>query len=179
MFFSSSRLFVAKRGKELCDEKMAVFIQEIFGRKVGRRFFPDLSGKIISPARKRGCRGAEVPVVEAEPGLIWIDRSGASNSTVNPGLGYWAVNLDAPHIADDLMSEANCLISTASSTSDFGTESVDATCLLEVPTDELLHIAERIVGGRAEVLYATVGDLYTSRPVRTAVLKVSPAFESV
>ncbi len=174
MFFASSRRFVCKYAC-LGDEKMAVFIQEVFGRKVGRRFFPDLSGKIVSPLRKRGYSIKPAPIVEARPGLSWIDRSGMSISTEDPGFGYWVVDLDSPFNPEDITLQKSFPVSEGASRSEFGADAIDVTCLLEVPVDEILQIAERIVGGRAEILFASVSDADHKGRVRTAVLKVSPA----
>jgi len=44
MFFSESRSYLGSIGKTLDDERMAVVIQEIVGRRCGDRFYPCVSG---------------------------------------------------------------------------------------------------------------------------------------
>jgi pyruvate phosphate dikinase-like enzyme len=43
-FFKAARQYIAAAGREATDEKMAVIIQEVVGRRHGPRYYPDLSG---------------------------------------------------------------------------------------------------------------------------------------
>jgi hypothetical protein len=44
LFFEAARRYIAAAGLALEDEKMAVIIQEVVGRRHGGRFYPDVSG---------------------------------------------------------------------------------------------------------------------------------------
>jgi hypothetical protein len=43
-FFATAREYVAAIGRDIADEKMAIVIQEVVGRRHGKRFYPDVSG---------------------------------------------------------------------------------------------------------------------------------------
>ncbi|MFA6652836.1 MAG: PEP/pyruvate-binding domain-containing protein [Candidatus Delongbacteria bacterium] len=44
VFFKAPKEYLKATKHDICDEKMAVIIQEVIGRKHGERFYPDISG---------------------------------------------------------------------------------------------------------------------------------------
>jgi hypothetical protein len=172
LFFERAQSFLARRGKNIKEEKMAIIIQEVFGRKAGNLFFPDLSGKVISANKKAGYQAERSAAVEADWGLNRTDSTDAACVSEGSSLGYWAVNLDTAHREDDITATQCCLISMP----DFeSSRTAHASMLSKVPTDTLLSIGERIVGGPVEIHFAVKAQCNENAPSQTAVLKVSPA----
>ncbi len=169
-FFQRSREFVTNHNTEVNKTKTAVFIQEIIGRKTDRLFYPDLSGRIVSPPRKRSFNHKTVPIIESVPGIIWKDNSGLSCSTNESVKGFGAVNLDSPYKVDD-MTGTNCCL-TQIENADMH-NSCDVSLL---PIEEIVKIAEKTLGGRrAEIRFASMFNSLDINSTKTAILKIVPA----
>ena len=129
VYFRGARDYVAAVGRSVRDEKMAVIIQEVIGRRHGNRFYPDLSGVARSHNfYPMGWAKPEQGVVDLALGLgkTIVDGGTAWSYSpaypkVNPPVGsvrellrqtqteFWAVNLGAPS-AHDPVRETEYLV---------------------------------------------------------------------
>lgn len=128
-FFQDSKAYIQSIGRDVRDEKMAVVIQEIIGRRFGDRFYPMMSGVARSynyyPV---GSAGPECGVVNlalglgrsiVDGGMSWTycpeyPRAPApfnnlSDLLKNTQTEFWAVNMGRPGLPDPLQ-ETECML---------------------------------------------------------------------
>jgi len=129
VFFREARDYIRTTGRDPKEEKMAVIVQEVVGRRHGDRFYPDLSGVgrsynfySIPPARPEDgvvnlALGLGKTIVDG--GVTWTyspahPKKPPPFGTVNELLGgtqteFWAVNMGKP-LAYDPVSEVEYLM---------------------------------------------------------------------
>jgi hypothetical protein len=186
LFFSQAQLSLSERDQTPADEKMAIVIQEVFGRRVGDLYFPDIAGIVISPDRRRGYRATRTPLVEASLGLRLDDRTRGAISDAEQRDVPYAIDLGRGCLENDIAESTSCLVAvsdmggtaTKKNSPHAGLGPMDPTVLLEVPVDELIAMGERIVGGPVEIHFAARKTLPESGEPTTAVLKMTPVFRS-
>ncbi|MCX5797567.1 MAG: hypothetical protein NTY77_18920 [Elusimicrobia bacterium] len=120
MFFESARTYIRAAGRSSRDEKMAVIIQEVVGRRRGERFYPDFSGVARSYSYYRsGSARPEDGVVNlalglgktiVDGGLVWAYSPAypaAAPPYASPSamlretqVDFWAVNMGKPPAHD-------------------------------------------------------------------------------
>ncbi len=178
LFLSRTKAALAARGKTVADEKMAVIVQNLFGRRIGEFFAPDISGKVISAARRRGCQMERAPFVEASMGIPKCFGGGqAEAESPCPDEGPFSVDLNAESSGSDVCGVVSIEgVETVSSNAIHRSEDLgpmDPSVLVQVPVEMLTAVGERIIGGPAEVGFAVrkTSDL----GVLAAVLTVRPA----
>lgn len=168
-------------GKSPSGEKMAVVIQEVFGRKAANLFFPDVSCKTVSPNRNRGYKSERTAIVDAVPGLIRENFSKICGTETSPFHGPWAIDLNSSYDEDDIVAARCRLVSISKAGTLDGagirsSERIDPTVLMAAPVDELLTLGERMVGGPVEIHFAVRAVRGAAFGAETAILKVSPTF---
>lgn len=105
-FFASARRYREAAGCGSADEKMAVIIQEIVGRRHGPRFYPDVSGVARSYSFYRS--GAARP----EDGCVSL-ALGLGKTIVDGGLA-WSYSPGYPHATPPFASPRELLEQTQS-----------------------------------------------------------------
>ena len=121
-FFHGARAYRAATGRPDADEKMAIVIQEIVGRRHGNRFYPDVSGVARSWNYYRAGRARpEEGVVNialglgktiVDGGIVWayspahprVQPPAASARALleQTQTGFWAVNMGPPPAYDPI-----------------------------------------------------------------------------
>ena len=177
LFLSRTRAALAARGKTVADEKTAVIIQNLFGRRIGDFFAPDISGKVISADRRWGYQMERAPFVEASMGIPKCFGSVQAEESPRRGEGPFAVDLNAESSGSGVCGLVSIEgVETVSSNTIHRSDDLgpmDPSVLMQVPVEMLTSVGERIIGGPAEVRFAVrkTSDLGVS----AAVLTVRPA----
>ena len=174
-FFQEARDYIRAAGREPRDEKMAVILQEVVGRRHGERFYPDISGVARSynfypaaPAKAEDgfaslALGLGKQIVDG--GVAWTfspaypmrpppfhSLAERARSTQKE---FWAVNMGKPP-AYDPVNEAECL----------------ARCGLEAAAeDETLELVASSYDHESELLLPGV------RPGCESVVDFAPVLE--
>lgn len=122
MFSSGARAYLRAAGRSPRDERMAVILQEVVGRRHGDRFYPDLSGVVRSFSYYRsGSARPEDGVVNlalglgktiVDGGLSWAYSpaypaapapfASASDRLAQTQRDFWAVNMGKPPAYDPI-----------------------------------------------------------------------------
>ncbi len=175
-FFQEARDYIRAAGRDPRDEKMAVILQEVVGRRHGDRFYPDISGVA------RSYNFYPSPPAKAEDGFASL-ALGLGKTIVDGGIAwtfspafpkrpppfhslremmfstqkeFWAVNMGKPPVYDPV-NEAECLLRYG-----IGTAELDGT--LELIASSYDEQSEMLLPGR--------------RPGCEPVLDFSPLLEA-
>ncbi len=175
-YFGKARDYIVTTGHHPREEKMAVIIQEVVGRRHGDRFYPDISGVARSvnfypnwPARPEDgvaslALGLGKTIVEG--GIVWTfspafpKRPPPFTSTEemlrNTQTEFWAVNMGEP-TEYDAVNEAEHLVPAG---------------LSEAEADEVLHRVASTWDADSRILVPGV------RPSGTPVVNFAPLLEN-
>jgi len=160
-FFASARTYIASLGRESQEEKMAVVIQEVVGRRHGDRYYPTVSGVArtynyyptggatphdgtASLALGLGCQivdgGACWSYVPAYPMAPppYADVRERMNSTQH---SFWAVNVGKPPLPDPV-KEAEYLIENSITDAEYD-GSLDQVVSTYIPDSDVLRPGRR------------------------------------
>jgi len=128
-FFSDAKAYITSVGLDIRDEKMAVIIQEVVGRRCGDRYYPAISGVARSYNHyPTGHARSEDGVVSLALGLgrAIVDGGNAwtfcpeyprapppfnniGDMLKNTQTSFWAVNMGEPPLPDPL-KETECMV---------------------------------------------------------------------
>ena len=175
-YFGKARDYIVTTGHHPREEKMAVIIQEVVGRRHGERFYPDISGVARSvnfypswPARPEDgvaslALGLGKTIVEG--GIAWTFSpafpkrpptfKSPEEMLRNTQTEFWAVNMGEPPAYDAVNEDEHLVLAGLS----------------EAEADEVLHRAASTWDADSRILVPGV------RPSGTPVVNFAPLLEN-